>query len=383
MTDLAEIKSLVVAQGAAWDGFARKTDERFRDLESEVRAVYARANREATFGSGASSKGASFDPEYKTAFVSFLRSGRESQALQRKGMATDSGPDGGYLVPAELDSMITRALRELSPMRQIARVLPVSSGDFSMLHSTGGAGFGWVGEREERPETDAPSFLKITPPIGEIYAEPRATQKMLDDSAFDLEALLLEEITEAFAAGEGAAFISGNGVERPRGLLTYDMASTVDGSRAETAFQYLATGASGAFPASNPADKLIALVHALKPRYRKNARWLLNTNSLEQVRAFKDSTGNYLWRAGLEGGQPDTLLGYPIAEDENMPDIAAGSLSIAFGDFERGYTVLDRNSAMLRDPYTAKPWVKFYTTRRVGGGARDCRAIKFLKFSAS
>jgi HK97 family phage major capsid protein len=168
-----------------------------------------------------------------------------------------------------------------------------------------------------------------------------------------------------------------------RTITTYTFSSGVDGTRPETEFQYVASGASGAFAASNPSDKLLKLVYAVKPRYRRNGAWLLNSNTLEQIRGFKDQNNNYVWKPGLEQGQPSTLLGYPCYEDTFMPDIAANSLSILFGDFARAYTIVDRNSRMLRDPYTAKPKVLFYTTRRVGGAARDMRAVKALKFAAS
>jgi HK97 family phage major capsid protein len=268
-------------------------------------------------------------------------------------------------------------------MRQLARVIQIDTGDYSMLHSVGGTGYSWVGEKSDRPQTDGPSFIELKPAMGEIYASPAVTQRLLDDNSFDLENWLIDELAEAFGEGEGVAFITGNGVNKPRGILTYDTASTADSVRAESAVQYVASGASGAFAASNPSDKLIKLVHSLKPRYRVNAHWTMNTNTLEQIRTFKTTTGEYLWKQGLEAGKPDTLLGYSVHEDENMPDVAADSLSIAFGDFQRAYTIVDRNTAMLRDPFTAKPHVLFYTTKRVGAGMRDFRAIKLMKFAAS
>jgi HK97 family phage major capsid protein len=252
-----------------------------------------------------------------------------------------------------------------------------------MLHSTGGTGYAWVGERQGRPETNSPQFREIKPPMGEIYSLPGVTQRLLDDNGFDLENWLIDELSEAFGEGEGAAFVSGDGVNKPRGFLTYDIASTADGVRSESKIQYVASGASGDFAATTPSDKLIKLVYSLKPRYRKNAVWLMNSNTLERVRVMKNDQKDYIWRFGIESGQPSTLLGYPVYEDENMPDISENSLSIAFGDFLRGYTIVDRNSTMLRDPFTAKPNVLFYSTRRVGGGMRDYRSIKLMRFSAS
>lgn len=375
-TDIAE---LLQKQGDAFEEFQAKNSARMRNIETELGNIVKKANRP---GASLSAFDSSEDKEHKQAFMDYMRTGREAD-LERKSMATNADPDGGYLVPRQIDSEITKVLRELSPMRQIARVAQVESGDFSMLHSVGGTGYSWVGEEASRPQTGTPRFNEIKPVIGEIYAMPPITQKLLDDSGFDLETWLMDELSEVFAAGEGAAFITGDGINKPRGIITNSIASTADGTRSETALQYVASGAAGAFAGSNPADKLVHLVHSLKPRYRKGASWLLNTNSLEQVRTLKDGQGNYIWRAGVEAGQPDALLGYPVFEDENMPDIAADSLSIAFGNFQRGYTIVDRNTTMLRDPFTAKPYVLFYTTKRVGGAMRDFRAIKLMKFAAS
>jgi HK97 family phage major capsid protein len=380
MGDQSEIKHLLEEQNAAFSEFKTRYDERMKNMESAFTDLAKKANRPGA-GSFSSDPG---DQEHKNAFLSYLRTGRDTELKREsKGMEIGSDPDGGYLVPKFIDTEISKALAELSPMREICRVVKVESGDFSMLHSAGGTGYAWVGETEERPKTATPRLMEIKPPIGEIYAMPPVTQRLLDDAGFDLEGWLIDELTEVFGAGEGAAFTAGNGINKPRGFLTYDIENTADGTRADTALQYVASGASGAFASTNPSDKLISLVHSLKPRYRKEASWVMNTNTLEQIRAMKNTTGDYIWRAGLEAGQPDTLLGYPVYEDENMPDVSANSLSIAFGNFMRGYTIVDRNSSMLRDPFTAKPHVLFYTTRRVGGAVRDFRAIKLMKFAAS
>ncbi len=376
MTDLAEIKSLIEDHGSAFEEFKGKYDARLKNAEELLFDIAKRANRPGS----ASSSGV--EDEHKQSFLSYLRTGREGD-LDRKAMSSGSDPDGGYLVPKLIDGTMTKALREMGAMRKVARVVQAESGDYAMIHSVGGTGYSWVGELASRPQTDSPTLQEIKPPIGEIYASPGVSQRLLDDNTFDLEGWLIEELAEAFDAGEGDAFMNGNGINKPRGLLTYDISSDTDGTRSEKELQYVASGASGDFASSNPADKLVKLVHALKPRYRQGAAWLLNTNTLEQVRIMKDGQGNYIWRAGVEAGQPDTLLGYPVYEDENMPDLAADSLSIAFGNFMLGYTIVDRNTAMLRDPFTAKPNVLFYTTRRVGGAVRDFRAVKLMKFSAS
>lgn len=379
----AELVALIKEQGEAFNQFKAAKNEEIRQLTRDINEVAKKANRPYMGGGAGGSFGHSpEDFEEKKSFLSYLRSGREN-GLALKSMSTDSSPDGGYAIPRMIDDVITKTLRDFSPMRQLARVVTVETGDFSMLHSVGGTGYSWVGERQSRPQTDTPQFREIKPPEGEIYSLPGVTQRLLDDAGFDLESWLTEELSEAFAEGEGAAFISGDGINKPRGFLTSDISSAVDGTRPETALQYIASGGSGDFTATTPADKLIKLVYSLKPAYRKNAAWLMNSNTLEEIRKFKNENKDYIWKAGIEAGQPSTLLGYPVFEDENMPDVQLDSLSIAFGNFLRGYTIVDRNSSMLRDPFTAKPNVLFYSVRRVGGCVRDYRAIKVMKFASS
>lgn len=379
--DIESISNMLGEQGEAFKIFKDANNSRLTQLEKDINDIVKKANRPGNFlaQSGFTSPE---DYEQKKAFLAYLRTGREN-SLQVKSMSSDTDPDGGYMVPSIIDNMVSKALREISPMRQIARVVKVESGDFSMLHSTGGTGYAWVGEREARPKTANPSFREVKPPMGEIYSMPGVTQRLLDDAGFDLENWLVDEVSEVLGEGEGNAFPLGNGINKPRGYLTYDTDSAADGTRPEDKIQYVPSGASGDFASSNPSDKLIKLVYSLKPRYRNNAVWTMNGNTLERIRSFKNGQGDYIWKPGLESGQPSMLLGYPVHEDEHMPDIEADSLSIAFGNFQRGYTIVDRNSTMLRDPFTAKPNVLFYTTRRVGGAVRDFRAIKLIKFSAS
>lgn len=383
MSDLSEIKRLVVEQNDALGEYHKKTEARISALEQDIGNQLLKLNRPNL---GGDSKGFSAeDNEYKQAFLGWARSGRESD-LQTKSMSSGSDPDGGFLIPRQLDSLLTKVLREMSPMRQLARVVQADTGEFSMMHSVGGTGHGWAGETDVPGDTDTPQFQHIKPVIGTIYAQPAITQNLLEDNAFDLENWLLEELNEAFGEGEGTAFITGNGVNKPTGILTYGTTNEPDGTRADTKLQYVASGASGAFASVAPTDKLVDLVHSLKPRYRAGACWLMNTNTLAAVREMKNTTGDYIWKLPNEAqqiGATGTLLGYPVYECEQMPDIAAGSLSIAFGNFQRGYTIVDRSTRMVRDPYTLKPYVRFYTTRRVGGAVRDTRAIKLMKFAAS
>lgn len=248
--------------------------------------------------------------------------------------------------------------------------------------STGGAASGWVGETGARTETGTPSLQEVAIAPGELYANAAATQRALDDLIFDAESWLLEEVAEEFARQEGSAVILGDGVDKPKGFLTYPTAALGDSARAFGTVEHIATGVDGAFAASDPADQLIDLVHALNARYRQGAVFVMNSKTLAQVRKFKDADGNFIWRAGLIEGRPDTLLGYPVIEAEDMPDVASDSLSIAFGNFERAYTIAERlGTRVLRDPYSNKPYVQFYATRRVGGALVNDHALKLLKFS--
>ena len=311
--------------------------------------------------------------EHKHAFLDgFITKGDDSQlkSLESKGLSTATGGDGGFAVPTVIDTEIEKQLRDLSPMRSICKVKTIETSNYKRLVNTGGTASGWVGEADARTETATPSLSEIAITPGEIYANAAATQRALDDMQFDAEAWLTEEVAEEFAVQEGAAVISGDGNNKPKGFLT------------EAGIGRVKTGVDGAFPASDPSDILVDLVHALGPRYRQGARFVMNSATLAEIRKMKDADGNFIWRPGLIEGQPDMLLGYPVVEAEDMPDLAAGSLSIAFGNFERGYTIVERmGTRVMRDPYTNKPNVLFYATRRVGGAVVNEDAIKLLEFA--
>jgi HK97 family phage major capsid protein len=315
------------------------------------------------------------------AFEGFLRSGMG--ALETKAFTGASDAAGALAIPLEIDAQIDALLKSISPIRAIANVVKVGSAGYRKLVTSGGFESGWASETGDRDETDTPVFNEVAPPMGELFANPAASQAMLDDAAFDVEAWLADEVAREFAAAEGAAFVSGNGTNKPKGFLTHSVATTGDASRAFGTLQYLASGASGAF-ASNPEEKLIDLVQLLRPPYRQGASWVMNSATLARIRKFKTSTGDLLWAPGLAAGQPATLLGYPVVEAEDMPDIASNSLSIAFGNFKAGYLIADRTETqVLRDPYSNKPYVHFYATKRVGGMVSNSDAIKLMKFAAS
>ena len=313
--------------------------------------------------------GRSGKSEHRQAFEAYVRSGddRLMRGLDTKAMSFGSAQDGGYLVPDETETAIGTRLSTVSPIRSIASVRQVSTAVLKKPFAVSGPAVGWVGETASRPQTTTPTLAELQFPTMELYAMPAATAALLEDSAVDLDQWLTGEVETAFAEQEGTAFVTGNGVNKPRGFLDYDLVAESSWSWGDVG--YIKTGVSGAFPASNPSDILIDTVYALKAGYRQNGNWVMNRKTQAAVRKFKDADGNYLWQPPAGPGQRAMLMGFPVVEAEDMPDIAANSTSIAFGDFARGYLVVDRTGVrVLRDPYSAKPYVLFYTTKRVGGG---------------
>ncbi len=311
----------------------------------------------------------------------FMRRGDVSQLAEIKSLSAGSDPDGGYVVPDGTSQTIDRLLSEASPMRQIADVRQVGTSNFKKPISRGGATAGWAAETATRPETQSPTLDLIAFPASELYAMPAATQSLLDDSFADIDQWLAEEVQDVFAAQESAAFVAGDGVGKPKGFLSYT--TTANAVQQWGEIGYIATGVDGDFSASDPIDALIDLLYAPRSAYRPNARFVMNRRTVSAVRKFKDLDGNYIWSPGA-AGQPSSLLGYPVTEMEDMPDVASGATAIAFGDFRRGYLIADRAGVkVVRDPYSSKPFVLFYTTKKVGGGVQDFNAIKLLKFALS
>ena len=319
--------------------------------------------------------------ETKSAFAAYMTGGSTLGLELKAGLS--SGPSsGGYVVPPETERAIERRLMAGSPMREIATVRTVGSGVFRKPVSTAGVEAGWVAETAARPETDPATLALLEVPSADLYACPAATQSLLDDALIDLDEWLAAEVEDAFSAQETVAFVNGDGVNKPRGFLDYDLVQEGDQEWGEIG--YVASGAAGAFPVSNPTDRLIDLVYAPKALYRPNARFVMNRRTVSTVRKFKDGDGNYIWQPAQRPGDTASLLGYPVTEIETMPDIGANAAAIAFGDLQRGYLIVDRAGVrVLRDPYSAKPYVLFYTTKRVGGGVQNFDAIKVMKFAAS
>lgn len=410
-----EVKTLVEAIQKGFDDFKTANDLRLKAIEkgqsgtdfdaklsaiqsdilakaaakTELEQLEARMNAKGLMG-GAAGAGQNADQvAYKEAFFGqFVRKGNdgpELKALQAKAVQIGVPADGGLAVPRLVEQQIEMLMRDLSPIRSIANVVTVGTSDYRKLVRTGKAGTGWVGETAARPETGTSGLVEVIPPIGEIYANPMVTQQALDDVYYDVEADVSDDLTTSFAEAEGAAFVVGSGTNRPKGFLAYTTAATADSTRAFGTLQHIITGVAGALPASNAGDVFLDVIGALKAGYRPGSQWVMPKAVLFAIMKLKDSTGQYLWQPTITAnGLGLNLLGFPVVECEDMPTIAANSLSVAFGNFQRGYTIVDRvGMRMLRDPYSNKPYVGFYTTKRVGGAVVNSEAIKLLKFSAT
>ncbi len=322
--------------------------------------------------------------QHKSAWDSYMRKGENAnlRSLEEKALSIQTDADGGYLVPAETEREISRALSDASPIRAISGVRQVSSSVYKKPYTLTGPATGWVGETDLRPETNSPTLAEMQFPTMELYAMPAATSALLDDSAVSIDQWIAEEIQIAFAEQEGTAFVNGDGVNKPRGFLDYNKVD--NGAWSWGNIGYTVTGALGAFAATSPGDGLIDLIYSVKSGYRANAHLVMNRATQAEVRKLKDIDGHYLWQPGIQVGAPATLLNIAIAESEDMPDIATDAYAIAYGDFNRGYLIVDRIGVrVLRDPYSSKPYVLFYTTKRVGGGVQNFEAIKLLKFGTA
>jgi HK97 family phage major capsid protein len=346
-------------------------------------------------GSSALSEQDTARAEHRTAFNNFVRHGVDAGLTEleiKAAMSVGTTADGGYTVPVELDRTIDSLMLNINPMRQLASVVQVGSPTYQKLVAIHGAASGWVGETAARTTTNSPQFAQVTPFMGELYANPKTTQQLLDDAFFDIEAWLANEIADQFAVAEGTAFTTGDGASKPKGILGYVNASTADGARAFGQLQYVPTGAAADFltvsATVSPADVLLDMIYSLKAGLRVGASWQMNKLSVAKLRKVKDTIGDYIWTPptaeGIANGQAGALLGYSINENEDMPIFGANAYPIGFGNWKKGYYVIDRvGTRVLRDPYTDKPYINFYTTKRVGGMVVDSEAIKLLKCAVS
>ena len=437
MSDILEIKKLIEAQGQAWEEHKKTNDELLKakaegkavaDLEAKLAKLSDEMDKLAELKAdfdkfilesqrpGASkgdenteaeckqwnamlradfqSKGRSIPAEvsvdayaqYKSAFYSLVRHGdiERLSADERKALSAGSDPDGGYLLPTPTVGRMVKKVYEQSTMRQLANVLTISTDALEGIVDNDEADAGWVSEMGARNDTDTPQVGKYRIEAHEMYAQPKVTQKLIDDAATDVEAWLADKVADKFARVEGNAFWNGDGVGKPRGLAAYTTAATGDGSRAWGTFEHVLTGANGAFHTTK-ADPLQDLLGAFKDQYLQGATFVMRREVRTMIRKMKEATSDrYLWEPSLQAGQPDRLLGYPVRIDQYIPAITTGSLSLAFGDFREAYTIVDRIGVRtLRDPYTAKPYIRFYSTKRTGAGAVNTEAVKFLKFAAA
>ncbi len=404
---MEDLKKVIEDLNRAWEEFKAENDRWQKEIEAKGHAdpllaeKVERINKditqiaamkkqledlEKTVSRGGLGGGGGFGKsdavkEHAQAFDRWFRKGFDGGLANlevKANLSTLSDPDGGFTVPEEVETAIDRVAATVSAMRRLATVRTIGTDEYKKLVSQGGASSGWVAEKGSRTETDTPTLVEIAINTKEIYAMPAATQKLLDDSRIDIANWLAQEVSIEFAEQESDAFIDGNGVEKPKGILAYSMVANA--SYAWGKVGYIVTGEASAF---TDADKLIDLQHALKSVYRNGAAWLMNDATMAHVRKFKDGEGNYIWRPGLAEGAPETIFGKPVEIDDNMPDIGAGKFPIAFANFARAYLIIDRfGIRVLRDPYSSKPYVLFYTTRRVGGGIVMYEAIKLLKVSA-
>lgn len=360
-----EVKTLVKQQ-----------DERMTMLDRKM-TTYGRPPL-----SGAMEQGA----PHRKAFNAYLRTGDDDAlrglALEGKALNSAVAADGGYLVDPQTADAIRSMLVSTSSIRAIAQVVQVEAASFDVLIDRSEVGSGWATEAAAQAETGTPVLERISIRLHELSAMPKASQRLLDDSAFDVEGWLAGKIATRFLRAESAAFVSGDGVDKPKGFLTPP--KVAQASWAWGSLGYVASGAASDFATTNPADCIINLVYALGAEYRANATFVMNSKTAGAVRKMKDADGRFLWSDGMAAGEPARLMGYAVLICEDMPDIAAGAHAIAFGDFRAGYTIAERpDLRILRDPFSAKPHVLFYASKRVGGEVTDFAAIKLLRFAVS
>lgn len=438
MTDLAEVKSIIEEQGRAWEEFKAANNELINakaegkavaDLESKVATINDALDKfsddrkkiedfmvkmtspgmasaedndlgaevknfnimmRAEYQGKGKAAPADFDvngyKHYKSAFFK-LMGGVTMDSLssdERKAMSAGSDPDGGYLLPQSTVGRVVAKIYEQSTMRQIANVQNISTEKLEGLIDNNEADAGWVSELGTRSDSTTPQLGKYEIETHEMYSMPKISQKLIDDAATDVEAWLAAKVADKFARVEGTAFATGNGAGKPRGLFSYTTAATADDSRSWGVFEHVKSGTNGDFNSTTKADPLFDLIGAFKDQYLQNAQWLMRREVRTKLRKLRGATSDlYLWEPSLQMGQPDRLNGYPVNIDQYVPSLTTDSLSLAFGDFRAAFTIIDRiGIRTLRDPYTAKPYIVFYSTKRTGSGAVNFEAIKFLKFSA-
>lgn len=355
------------------------TDEKGNAVDLDAKALEWADAIARKRGTRATDFGAKELDAYKGSFVGYLRKGDQIMGADEiKALSVGSDPDGGYVVTPDTTGQVVKRVFETSPMRAYASVQVISTDALEGLSDLDEAGAAWVAETASRTESTTPKLGQWRIPVHELSAFPFATQKLLDDASINMESWLADKVADKFARAEATAFVTGDGIGKPRGFLTYPNGTTLPGT-----IEQVPTGVSGAYAAApNGGDVLIDALYGLKAPYRANATWFMNRATLKLTRKLKDSDGAYLWAPGIERGQPSTILGYPVASFEDMPDPGASSLSVAVGDMRQAYQIVDRiGIRVLRDPYTNKPFVGFYSTKRVGGDVVNFEALKLIRFN--
>ena len=378
VSPVSEVKQAVAGFTQDFKAFRADIHQRLQQQEERLTMLDRKSHIPAR---PALATSADIEAPHQKAFDAYLRSGDDDALrglqLEGKAMSTAVAGDGGYLVDPETSATIKSVLNSTASIRSIANVVNVEATSYDVLVDTTDIGAGWADETADATETSTPTIDRIAIPLFELNAMPKASQRLLDDSAFDIEAWLAGRIADKFSRAEAAAFVNGDGVDKPTGFLTHPVVT--DDTWSWGNLGYVPSGADGAF---NGADAIVNLVYALGAQYRAHASFVMNSKTAGNVRKLKDGDGRFLWSDGLAAGEPARLMGYPVLIAEDMPDIATNSLSIAFGDFESGYTIAERpDLRVMRDPFSAKPHVLFYATKRVGGDVSDFAAIKLLRFS--
>jgi len=366
----------------------------FRTFQDDIKAKLQQQEERLTMldrkshftGRPALATAADVEAPHQKAFSAYVRSGDDDALrgiqMEEKAMSSAVAGDGGYLVDPQTADAIKNVLNSTASIRSIAEVVNVDASSYDVLVDSTEFGSGWSSETSSMTETGTPQIERISIPLHELSALPKVSQRLLDDSAFDIEGWLAGRIADRFSRAEAAAFIAGDGLDKPTGILTHTQ--TPEGTWAWGTLGYIATGTAGDFDAVSPSDAILDLVYSLGAVYRARATFVMNSKTAGVVRKMKDADGRFLWSDGLAAGEPARLLGYPVLVAEDMPDIAVDAAAIAFGDFHAGYTVAERpDLRVLRDPFSAKPNVLFYATKRVGGDVSDFAAIKLLKFSVA
>lgn len=404
----AEVKKLVEDQGKAFEAFKEAHAKELKEKTDEAKAATQKVSDDLTrIGKEIKDKlekleaaaarrrmghngGPDMTPELKEycdGLFGYVRSGKEDglRELEKKAMNSGTNPDGGYTVHPEYDQNIDRVARRTIAMRQIATVRSITTRSLRKMVTTSGASVGgWGNERTTPSETGTPSLVELEFTPGTLWAEPQVTTELLEDSDHNIEAYLTDEVGIAFAEQENGVYVTGSGVNRPKGWQSYPIVANASYSWGNIG--YTPMGGASDFASSNPTDNFIDLMHSLKPVYRANAVWTMNDATLGKVRKFKDGQGNYILMPSKDvlGGFTEMLLGKPLVSDDDMPSVGAGNYAVGFGDFKRGYIIVDRTGTqIIRDSLTAKPFVKFYHRRRVGGGVQNFEAIKVGKIATS